>query len=146
MATGFAISVSTYTQGDNNGVFLVPASSPPAPPDDTNEATITGITPTPGVMAGMTRAEQRRQPVTFDITDVDPGLATVVVMMKYTLETDTTVIHDGTNFVGLFDNDDTSRTAITDGYRFTILPSGGWRSDFTLSAVAVDLVGNVGNL
>lgn len=43
MATGFAISVSTYTQGDNNGVFLVPAAA------EVVAATIVPLPQTPGI-------------------------------------------------------------------------------------------------
>lgn len=118
--------------------------APPAP--DVVAPVIGSITPTPGLMAGSTRAQQRRQAVSFEVTDIDPGIAMLMVTMKYALETDTTVVYDGTSFLGLFDNTDTSVEAITDGFRFTLLPSGGWRSEFSITVVSVDEAGNVGVL
>lgn len=131
---------------DFQAVLIKSSAEPVVVPDvpDVTAPVVSGVSPTPGAMAGSTRAERRRQAVTFDVTDIDPGIALIMVTMKYDLEVDTTVVYDGTNFVGLFDNDETTKTAITDGFRFTLLPSGGWRGTFSINIVNVDEAGNVG--
>jgi hypothetical protein len=84
------------------------------------------------------------QSVSFDIVDVVDGQASAgecSVFVKYKNRTETIVAYDG-QLVPPFDNTST-RASIANGYRFTLIPFGGWQTDFTLifdtgSAAAIE--------
>jgi len=52
------------------------------------------------------------------------------------------MVHNGIDFAGPYSTN--SRSAITDGYRYTLLRVGGWRaSSVTLRILAIDTAGTV---
>lgn len=113
-------------------------------PGDQTAPVISGITPAAGGNLAADYATARITPVQFDVTDIDPGLAAIMVTIKYVGVTDTVVVYDGTNFLGAFVNSNTTKTVISDGFRFVLLPNGGWpRSIEQLFVYAVDAAGNV---
>ena len=84
----------------------------------------------------------RSQPIEFDVTDVSPGIAGVVVTVKYQYTTETHVIWNGTEFLDPYVTI-SSITTIDGGFHFEILPTGGWRQDIEkLKVYAVDSDGN----
>jgi hypothetical protein len=85
---------------------------------------VTNITPAPGAIPG-TFAEAVNTPIEFDITD-DVGLLFVGVTFKLADRMEKLKAFDGTRFVYPFDSSTSQVTPIAGGYRFRILPRGGW--------------------
>lgn len=107
---------------------------------DAEAPTITNVAPTPG-----TELATRTTPVTFTVEDVDPGLRTVLITLRYANAPGTFVVHDGDVFRYPFDSSASVREATDDGYNFTVLPRGGWLGDIDeLRVLAFDEAGNVG--
>lgn len=112
---------------------------------DMVQPVITGITPPLGQLPG-TREQARRTPIQLDVTDANPGLRLVVLTLQYADRPEILVVHDGDDFVAPFDSDTSARTMVIGGYRYVILPRGGWRTDLaSLRVYAVDTAGNVEN-
>lgn len=107
---------------------------------------ISNVTPTPGgALAGSYQAA-RGTPIVFDVTDPDTDLLMVVVSCRYDNgPAPTYVVFDGSNFVYPFDSDASTRTEITDGYRFTVRPRSGWLWAFNVWVYAMDQAGNLEN-
>ena len=101
---------------------------------------ISVVSPAPGQIPG-SRGEAAATPIVFDVTDVSPDLQSVVLWLKFTRTLETFLIHDGTAFCAPFEVGST-RTAIANGYRFSVKVTGGWSDDFTLSVKAYDASGN----
>lgn len=113
-------------------------------PDETAPV-ISNLSPTPGLLAVRLK-EARLTPVEFDVTDIDPGLASVVVWVKFAGRPERLLVYDGSAFVHPFISTHSAVTAIEDGLHFSVLHSGlGWPSgleEFTVKAI--DASGNVG--
>lgn len=108
---------------------------------DSTAPVIQNVTPTPGLIPG-TREQAALTPIEFDVIDLAPGLRLVAVSIKFANEADTVVIHDGTRFVGRYTASST-RSAIANGYHYSILRTGGWAGNFDLWAYAIDQAGNL---
>jgi hypothetical protein len=78
--------------------------------------------------------------VQFDTTD-DTGLRRVVVMASFRDGGADEVVHDGNSFRSPYDG--STRSAITGGFRYTVVRRGGWRGrSVKLRTVAIDTSGN----
>lgn len=118
----------------------IPMPVPTTGPTDIDSPTITNITPNPGLIAGSYN-QASNTPISFDITDAST-FSSIIVMVKLTHLSYTLVVHDGTEFKDPFVVN-SSRVAITDGFTYTLLPSGGWQSDIeSLQVVGIDDSGN----
>jgi len=107
-------------------------------PADTTAPTIANVTPSPGELPS------RTTPIELDVLDVDPGLALVVLLLRYERRQDTVVVHDGEAFRYPFDSGSSLRAAIGGGYHYILLPRGGWVDDIAeLVVIAADGAGNV---
>lgn len=117
---------------------------------DATAPTISNMTPSPSVAPGdpggfpADYRAARTTPIEFDVTDVTPGIALIIVWVKFSNRTDTLVVFDGVSLLWPFDL--STVTPITNGYHFAVLPRGGWPSDCTVSfhARAIDQAGNIG--
>jgi hypothetical protein len=110
---------------------------------------IASVTPTPSVVPGgaggfsADYAVARVTPVVIDVTDVSPGLQRVVMWVRYSDTPYTMVVYDGTNFLWPFDTTTSTKVAVANGYRFTVLPRDGWPSaNLEWHVGAVDSSGN----
>lgn len=112
-----------------------------------------GALPSAPVLSGLTPAESTsltvNQAVQFDVTVTPPGSMAEVdggrfaVWAQYpNLDAKTEVIWDGAAFTSTFD-DASTRTAITNGYRFVIYRNGGWPSAPTIFVHANSDLGGV---
>lgn len=105
---------------------------------DTTPPVISNFSPATG-----TELPARDTPISFDVTDLDPGLQLVVVTLKYSSLPETFVVYDGSKFVEPFNTTGSTMTAITNGYRFTVAPRTQWLGDPEFFAYAVDQAGNL---
>jgi hypothetical protein len=104
---------------------------------DTSGPVITNVTPAAGSQLASTRT-----PVTFDVTDVDPGVQLVVVKLAYQGSSLDHVVWDGSIFRTAWAARSTVET-ITDGFRFSILPAAGWTRNISqIDVTAIDGAGN----
>jgi hypothetical protein len=82
----------------------------------------------------------RTDPVFFDVTDNLGALRLVHLSAKFADGT-YEVIHDGTDFAAGYATLST-RTAITNGFRYRVRRSAGWISGPTIVPLAIDTAGN----
>lgn len=106
---------------------------------DTTAPTVTKVSP---AAFNPSYSVAQSEPVVVDITDATPGLGFMVVTSG-----DSVVYYGtptgayGTAYLG------STVTAITNGYRLSILPADGWSSGtLTLTVAALDSVGNLTTL
>lgn len=102
---------------------------------DITKPAVANLSPTPGT------ALQKTQPVSLEVTDVG-GLRRVMVVASFPGLDLEEVVHNGTSWGPRYSLAPNARTAITNGYRFTVLRRGGWPAPPTLTAYAVDTAGN----
>lgn len=82
---------------------------------------------------------ERMQPITFTAADLNPGIGHVYVWMKYSGDTDRTLVYDGEAFSGVFERESTRV-----GNDFSVLPAGGWRKRVTQFRIRlIDSQGNI---
>lgn len=107
-------------------------SDPPAPPDAT--------APTVALVSPAADSEvTRATPIVVDVTDAST-LARVVLAARYPSGR-YDVVHDGDRFADEYRG--SSRTAITGGFRYRLLRTGGWpEAPTVVLPSAVDSVGN----
>jgi hypothetical protein len=85
-------------------------------------------------------------PITFDVTDVDPGIGLILVSILFAGDTEPTLVHSGSQFEGLYASLST-KVAITDGFAFSLRRTGGWPGNITnVWVYGVDSGGTVGAL
>lgn len=117
--------------------FFVHGTPPPVPPPvvDTTPPVVSGFDPAPGTQITRTQA------IDFDVTD-DSGLFARIFVVAFFKSTGVQeVIHDGTGFVGFF-TATSSRVVIANGFRYTVLRSGGWTEAPTIRVFPIDAAGN----
>lgn len=102
---------------------------------DITKPAVANLSPTPGTTL------QKTQPVSLEVTDVG-GLRRVMVVASFPGLDLEEVVHNGTSWGPRYSLAPNARTAITNGYRFTVLRRGGWPAPPTLTAYAVDTAGN----
>ena len=110
------------------------------PAADTTAPAVTPVTPV-GVLPG-TRAQAAQAAITFDVTDVTPGLALVILDIKQGGgRMEALYRADKGGFVNGYTG---SVTAIANGLRFVVAaPAGGWVEPIRITPYPVDGDGNV---
>jgi hypothetical protein len=121
----------------NSDVFLLTEGTP----DRTNPV-IQNVSPAPSTQLAATTT-----PIQFDVIDPPAGptfgLLVVEVFLKYVGRAQTIVVFDGADFLDDFAAF-SSRTAITNGFHFSLLPPLGWEADIEMLRVrAIDTHGNM---
>lgn len=106
-------------------------SDPPAPPDVTTPS-VTVISPTPPGPIG------RNDAVRVQVTDAGTLLR---VKLYVTMGDEQYVVHNGYSFRPRYAVGST-RTAITGGFEYVLLRSGGWLASPTFEVYAIDQAGN----
>lgn len=127
-----ATAMGSNTAGAKLLVNYLPAANAVPP-------VITMIT-TPGVLPG-TLAQAKQAPIVFEVTDIDPGLLTVPIYIRFAGVAGESVLVRRGVFRAPFSG---SITAITDGFRFSVNPpSGGWPGTVTIILDPIDGDGNM---
>lgn len=91
-----------------------------------------------------TQLVTRSSPISFDVTDIDPGLQMVLVTVKYTLRRETQVVFDGSVFVAPYLTSGSQVSTIANGLHFEIVPENQWLGDIEEFFVyAIDKAGNL---
>lgn len=78
-------------------------------------------------------------PVVFDVVDDSGTFRRVIVALFYPATGITELVHDGDTFLGKFVSG--ARVMIANGFRYTVLPIGGWTSAPTIRIFAIDRTG-----
>lgn len=77
----------------------------------------------------------------FDVTDADSGFRRILTTARYPNKGLWEVVHDGDSFAPFFVS--STRSAITDGYRYRCTRTGGWPDTQVLIVVyAIDVDGD----
>jgi hypothetical protein len=105
-------------------------------PPDATPPVVAVVSPTLG------SAIAKTTPIVIDVTDA-VGLARAMLFARYEGRDGTEVVHDGQAFLNPYVNDTSDREAISGGYRFTVLRTGGWPAAPTFLALAMDAAGQV---
>lgn len=129
------------------------------PSTDTTPPSISGVTPTPGVAPGAPGGfpsdptAARTTPIGFDVVDLAPGIATVIILARFNDPAGTAlptfVVHNGARFLPPFDAASSRAGDAMAGYHFSIIPSTGWPIDAVsqpsihLDVIAIDSAGNI---
>lgn len=104
---------------------------------DATPPVVANVTPAPASVISPTT------PIVFDVTDLTPGFEHVSVTVERAGDGRRDDVHDGTTFAGLYTSGGSTRTAITNGFQFSIRPGGGWSgSSITVRIIALDGDGN----
>lgn len=105
-----------------------------------------GLGPTVSNFTAAGTLANANAPISFDVTDVDPGIGLVLVSILFAGDTEPTLVHNGASFEGVYSAFST-KVAITDGFTFTLLRAGGWPANITnVWVYGVDSGGTVGAL
>ena len=100
-----------------------------------------GTDPNPPVIASFVAPTTRSGAVTFQVTDLNPGLRLVQIWLKFTHDARTELVYNGTQFLPRFSG---TVTPIANGLAFSVTQNGGWDGDAELFWIqAVDQHGNV---
>lgn len=132
-----SLAMQTTASVPSYDVFEVSFGGSSTPP------TIENITP-----AASTQLASKSTPIQFDLIDSSPAIRFAIIFVEFNNSGRNEVVHNGVSFEPLFVGRST-KTLIAGsanqptGYRFSILPAGGWRSNFTLKVRAGDWHGNV---
>lgn len=102
----------------------------------TTAPTISNVTPTPNTTISRTQA------VGCDVTDADgtSDFRRVILVIKLPNDAEE-VVHNGTAFCPPYATSST-RSSITNGYRYALTRDGGWPARFSLTVYAIDTTGN----
>ena len=81
-------------------------------------------------------------PITFDVTDDSGEFTRILVVAFYAQTGIEEVVHDGEIFRGLYANTNSSRAVIANGFKYTIVRTGGlFPGNVTFRAFAIDKEG-----
>lgn len=105
------------------------------PPPDSTAPEISNFVPATGSTV------EAVDTIQFDITDNLDSFAAVMITVHFEAQGVYEVVHDGTRFGPQYSGQST-RTAITDGYRFVLRRREGWIGSPVFHAVVVDSSGN----
>lgn len=119
--------------GPSLSLGSVDYSVDPSVPLDADPPASAVVSPAPGTE--ITAAT----PIVFDVTDDSGLMRRVLVAVYYAATGITELVHDGDTFLGRFMA--CSRVAIENGFRYTVVPSGGWTSSPTIRIFAIDRTG-----
>lgn len=130
------IAFNLYEQIDSNYLGRI-LDVPSLPPPDTTPPVIANYSPTPGTQI------TEDQALSFEVTD-DSGAFRRIIIVAYYADTGASeVIHDGDSFYPYF-SAESSRVAITDGFRYTVKRVRGWPASPTIKTFPFDQSGNEG--
>lgn len=119
---------ATITEVGDTLTAGAPASLDTTPPVVTNFSPATGTLLLPNTV------------ISFDVTDAHLALVGIdATFPDGTAET----VHDGFQFVGNYTGSANTKTAISNGYTYTVLRNGGWLFAPTLKFPVVDSGGNI---
>lgn len=80
-------------------------------------------------------------PIIIDITDTTPGVGSVLITISGAGFTNTVVVYNNA-YLAPFSSSTTA--SITDGTRFTFIPTGGWvPGEIEVFVLAIDVAGNI---
>jgi hypothetical protein len=96
---------------------------------------VTNATPSPGSTVAPTDV------LGFDVTDADSGFRRIIAIARYPNKGLWEVMHDGGSFAPFFVT--STRSNITDGFRYRCARTGGWPDSQVLFVVfAIDVDGD----
>ena len=98
------------------------------------------VSPAPGVIPG-TYAQAVNTPLVFEVTDITPDLQDVIMWASFDGGGNAEMVANGGDFFARYATG-SSRTAIGNGYRYTVFRQGGWPADIRLDVRAFDATGN----
>lgn len=93
---------------------------------------ISNVTPAPGSQL------LKNAPIGADVTD-DGDFSRVIVVVEFATLGTKEVVHDGDGFSANYSG--SSRTAIANGWRYSVVRTGGWPASPTLRVFAIDADG-----
>lgn len=109
---------------------------------DGTPPTVTLVSPAAGLIPGP-RSQAKDVPIVIQVTDLAPGILAVFVWFKQSDESEWIMVHNGAAFLGSFTGTST-RTAIANGYEYSLKRAGGWDGDnFQIHVAAIDADGNL---
>lgn len=140
-----------FINGTSGGAFLAPYPNGVTPTHDTASTDRSGefydaqaseaVDPVVTLVSPPEGRINRHDALTVDVTDLS-GFARVVVMAMFPSTSGPwEVAHDGLTFGPGYTGSE--RTAIANGFRYTLRRQGGWFADPTLRVIAIDAKGNV---
>ena len=106
--------------------------TPPATPTNPTITIVSPIPPAPVLKDTV---------VIFEVTD--PSMLREVFVYAKFEKKPWEVIHDGFEFAPQYYNPDTTRVSITNGYRYTVLRTGGWPKSPRIVIIPVNTQGNL---
>lgn len=127
----------------------VPFFEVPTPDIPTSNIELIGGVPTPptptaptisNVQPAAATAIASTDPVSFDITDPE-GFVRILLVADFPLLGIREVIHDGTSFSPNYTGFGNARTAITNGFSYSVLRKGGWPVSPIIIPYAIDTTG-----
>lgn len=83
----------------------------------------------------------KNEPIVLEVTDNKGELAKVLITVSFANSSTTEVMFNGSSFLGAYAN--SSREAITNGWRFMLRRRGGWTGSPTVEAHVIDQGGNL---
>jgi len=126
-----AVPVSIDADHEVTLLNLGPALDPP----DTTPPVVGSFSPALGGTISPT------QPITFEVTD-DSGAFRRIIVHAVFADGIEEVVHNGLAFRGLYQTS-SQRVLVTNGFRYTVLRTGGWPSSpATFNVFALDESGN----
>jgi len=132
---------------ENMGAVLIPELT--ATPHDATVVIVTPGDQLPPQVSNFTAAGTlagANAPISFDITDVNPGVGLVLVSVLFEGATEPALIYSGAQFEGAYAAFSTV-VAIVSGFRFKLLRAGGWPANITSVWIyTADQAGEVGAL
>lgn len=115
----------------NSFVIASWGGGPPPPPGPTPP--VVGSF-SPAVGSGITATTQ----LEFSVTDTSGDFTRIILVADFHMLGIREIIHDGYNFGPSYRGPHNLRTNITNGYRFTVLRTGGWPESPTIMPFAID--------
>lgn len=129
-----SIDLPDFGAGSGTGTALALVNRAPASPVNATPPVIGNFSPAPGVTISPGRA------ISFDVTDDAGALGRVIVLVEYPSGA-YEVIWDGDRFAAAYVAGST-RSAIANGFNFSVKRLGSWPGSPTIRALAIDTSGN----
>lgn len=114
-------------------ILYVEPTEPVIPPD-TTAPTVTLVSPSD-------RQLSASEAVVFDVVDNEGDFARIIFAVAFPSLGTTELAHDGGNFIDAYAASST-RIAIANGWRYSLIRSGGWRASPRARVFATDGSGN----
>lgn len=99
-----------------------------------------GIPPTAAIVSPSPGSSiSANTPIVVDVTDDKDGIRRALLAISFPSIGQTDLAFDGTQFAGVYAG--STRTRITNGYRYGLVRSGGWPASPTFTAYVTDTDG-----